>query len=204
MRNKRTTLGFVLAGAVAAGLALGSGAVSAATAKVEVGSAVPNFSVKDEAGTEHTLEQYKGKLVVLEWTNQNCPFVKRHYKADTMEKLAAKYGAKDVVWLAVNSGGDNTPDQTVAWKKEQGFSYATLQDQDGALGKMFDAKTTPHMYVIDGTGKLVYTGAIDDDPRGGATTPKNYIDGALTSLETGAAPDPSETQPYGCSVKYKN
>jgi peroxiredoxin len=176
--------------------------VRAADPVVEVGKVVPEFALSDETGKEHKLSDYRGKLVVLEWTNQDCPFVQRHYSKDTMEKLAARYGAKDVVWLAVNSTSSNKPQDTQAWKKEQGFGYATLQDPSGKLGRMFRAKTTPHMYVIDGAGKLAYAGAIDNDPRGTADVPANYVEGALQSLERGESPDPSETQSYGCSVKY--
>jgi peroxiredoxin len=186
----------------ALGIAFAIGAHVSASETVAVGKPVPSFALKDESGKEHKLGDYKGKLVVLEWTNPDCPFVQRHYTKDTMEKLASKYGTKDVVWLAVNSTEGNKPEDSAAWKKDQGFSYPTLQDTDGKLGKAFNAKTTPHMYVIDAAGKLAYAGAIDNDPRGSADVPVNYVDGALQSLEKGAAPDPAETKSYGCSVKY--
>jgi peroxiredoxin len=201
MRRNPTTWCVSLLGA--AGLALGIAAhVTANDAVVKVGSPVPDFALKDEAGVEHKLSDLKGKLVVLEWTNQECPFVQRHYKKDTMEKLAAKFGGEGVVWMAVNSTSDNNPSDTPKWKKQQGFAYPTLQDQDGKLGKLFNAKTTPHMYVIDATGKLAYAGAIDDDARGSSDKPVNYVEGALQALERGEVPDPSQTTSYGCSVKY--
>ena len=96
----------------------------------------------------------------------------------------------------------NKPADTLKWKQEQGFAYPTLQDADGKLGHLFGAKTTPHMFVIDTKGKLAYDGAIDDDPRESSEHPLNYVDGALQSLESGQSPDPSQTQSYGCSVKY--
>ncbi len=168
-----------------------------------IGKAAPDFSAVDEAGVEHRLADYKGKAVVLEWTNPDCPFVARHYEADTMEKLAAALGAKDVVWLAVNSTHSNTPEDTKAWKAEQGFTYATLQDADGKIGRAYGARTTPHMFVIDAQGVLRYRGAIDDDPRGDSAAPKNYVDSAVHALLAGASPDPSDTKSYGCSVKYE-
>ena len=174
-----------------------------AGAEVELGSAAPDFKAVDQNGVEHSLSGYSGKAVVLEWTNQDCPYVKRHYSADTMEKLAKQLGAKEVVWLAVNSTHSNTSEATKAWQAEQGFDYPTLQDAEGKLGRLYGARTTPHMFVIDAQGKLRYQGAIDDNPRGRKDDAVNYVNGAIGALLAGAAPDPAETQPYGCSVKYK-
>ena len=178
--------------------------VAAASGSPTIGKPAPGFTGTDETGAKHALADYKGKAVVLEWTNPDCPFVARHYKADTMEKLAATLGAKEVVWLAVNSTHSNTAEDTKAWKSEQGFSYATLQDNDGSIGKAYAAKTTPHMYVIDAQGVLRYQGAIDDDPNGSTAAPKNYVDSAVAAVLAGASPDPTDTKSYGCSVKYKN
>ena len=163
----------------------------------------PDFTLPDLDGRAHSLSQYRGKLVVLEWTNPGCPYVQRHYASDTMEKLAKRYGAQGVVWVAANSTHDNTPADTLSWKSEQGFEYATLQDSSGELGKLYGARTTPHMFIIDAQGVLRYAGAIDDDPNGDAATPVNYVGGAVKAVLAGASPDPSETKPYGCSVKYK-
>jgi peroxiredoxin len=168
-----------------------------------VGQPVPDFTAVDEMGVQHHLSQYRGHAVVLEWTNPECPFVERHYKADTMERLAKVLGAKDVVWLAVNSTYSNTPADTRAWKAEQGFAYPTLQDADGTLGHLLGARTTPHMFVIDSEGVLRYRGAIDDDPYGESEKPLNYTDAAVTALLADSSPNPSETRSYGCSVKYK-
>ncbi len=167
-----------------------------------VGSPAPAFALADEEGVTHDLTRYRGKTVVLEWTNPGCPYVKRHYRADTMEKLAVQYQA-DVVWLAVNSTHSNTPEESRAWKQEQGFQYATLQDADGSVGRLYGATTTPDMFVIDPEGVLRYAGAIDDDPRGKSEAPDNYVDGAIGALLAGNNPDPAKTRPYGCSVKYE-
>ncbi len=170
--------------------------------EVAVGSKVPEFSIKDENGVEHNLSQYEGKVVVLEWTNPDCPYVARHYGADTMEKLAKELGADGVVWFAVNSTHYHKPEDTRAWKEEQGFDHVTLQDPEGTLGHLLGARTTPHMFVIDGKGILRYKGAIDDDPRGRSDSPTNYVSGGVQALLVGNAPDPSQTKAYGCSVKY--
>jgi peroxiredoxin len=184
-------------------LALAAVALMGAVETPKVGDRVPDWSATDENGVVHKLSQYAGHAVVLEWTNSECPFVERHYEAGTMKQLAAALGAKDVVWLAVNSTYTNTPDETKAWKEEQGFSYATLQDPDGKLGHMFGARTTPHMFVIDAKGVLRYRGAIDDDQYGRAEKPNNYVDSAVHALWASADPSPSETPSYGCSIKYK-
>lgn len=185
------------------GVAILSLVLATAPAPPEVGKLAPDFSALDEAGVAHTLSQYRGQAVVLEWTNPDCPFVGRHYSADTMEKLAASLDATSVVWLAVNSTHSNSPEDSRKWKAEQGFAYPTLQDPDGTLGHLYGARTTPHLFVVDAEGVLRYNGAIDDDPYGKAKTPTNYVDGAVRALLEGASPDPSETSPYGCSVKYK-
>lgn len=170
--------------------------------EARVGATVADFALKDENGLEHRLSAYRGKVVVLEWTSQSCPFVRRHYEADTMERLATALGGEETIWLAVNSSHDNTPTDTIAWRDSQGFEYATLQDQSGAVGRALGARTTPHMFVVDAEGVLRYSGAIDDDPHGRSEQPRNYVDGAVRALLSGGDPDPSETHAYGCSVKY--
>jgi len=185
------------------GVAILAFVLGASPSPAIVGKPAPDFSALDETGASHALSGYRGHAVVLEWTNSDCPFVERHYSAKTMEKLAAMLGARDVVWLAVNSTSTNTPADTVAWKAEQGFAYPTLQDADGTLGHLYGARTTPHLFVIDAAGVLRYEGAIDDDPYGRSTKPVNYVGGAVKALLAGGSPDPSETKPYGCSVKYK-
>ena len=198
--NRSRTLSKLVLGMALIALPL----VGTASTKLSIGDAVPDLSIADENGAAHKLSDHLGKVVVFEWTNPDCPFVARHYKADTMEKLSKEVGATGVVWFAVNSTHTNTPADTIAWKKQQGFEYLTLQDQDGKLGKLMGARTTPHMFVVGPDGKLAYAGAIDDDPRGRSEAPKNYVSSAAQALLKGAALDPSNTEPYGCSVKYAN
>ncbi|MFY0526734.1 thioredoxin family protein [Archangium gephyra] len=189
--------------AVALAVMLPVAALAADTA--QVGKPAPAFTLKDESGKEHSLSQYKGKVVVLEWTNPGCPFVQRHYTADTMQKTFTGVDAKKVVWLAVDSTASNTPDKSAAWKKTEGFTYPVLQDASGTVGKAYGAKTTPHMYVIDEQGVVRYAGAIDDDPRGNkkeGTT--NHVKTAVDALLSGKPVPAATTEPYGCSVKYKS
>ncbi len=174
---------------------------TAAAQEAVVGQPAPDFTLVDEAGQSHTLSDYRGSTVVLEWTNPGCPFVVRHYEADTMETLAGEHG--DVVWLAVNSSHFNTAEDSAAWKSEQGLSYPTLLDTDGTVGHLYGARTTPHMFVIDAAGTLAYAGAIDDDPRGRNDEDTNYVAAAIDALAAGEAPAVSSTDPYGCSVKYE-
>lgn len=187
---------------IALGAALVAGASTAAIAQdAVVGQPAPDFTLVDEAGETHTLSDYRGSTVVLEWTNPGCPFVVRHYDADTMETLAADH--PDVIWLAINSSHFNTAEDSATWKAEHGFAYPTLLDTDGTVGHQYGARTTPHMYVIDAEGTLAYAGAIDDDPRGRNDEDTNYVALAIEALEAGEAPATSSTEPYGCSVKYE-
>ena len=168
----------------------------------DVGQPAPGFTLKDESGGSHALERYRGKIVVLEWTNPECPFVQRHYAAKTMQRPLEGFAGKTVVWLAVDSTSHNTPERSKAWKAEQGFLYPVLQDPSGAVGHAYGAKTTPHMFVIDEKGVLRYAGGIDDDQRGHSATPTNYVEKAVNALAAGQPVSPSTSDPYGCSVKY--
>jgi peroxiredoxin len=180
-------------------------AAPAFAADIKVGDAAPAFKLKDDAGKEHSLEQYKGKVVVLEWTNPECPFVQRHYQADTMQKTQAGFDSKKVVWLTVDSSAHHNAESAAAFKKAEGVKNPVLLDTDGTVGKLYGAKTTPHMYVIDEKGVLRYAGAIDDDPRGKAEkTPTNYVKTAVDALLGGKPVPTPSTTPYGCSVKYKS
>ncbi len=176
--------------------------LSAPALAAEVGQPAPAFNLKDEVGASHALDQYRGKIVILEWTNPECPFVQRHYGGKTMQRTLSSFAGKKVVWLAVDSTSHNTPAKSKAWKAEQAFPYPVLQDQSGEVGHAYGAKTTPHMFVIDEKGVLRYAGGIDDDPRGRSTTPTNYVEKAVNALVTGKAVSPSTSDPYGCSVKY--
>ncbi len=185
------------------GIATVIAAALPAHAAVAVGGAAPDFTLTDTAGNEVSLSDFEGKVVVLEWLNPDCPFVVRHYKAGTMKSLAEKYGEKDVVWLTINSTNYMDAEANAKFKAANQLPYPILVDQDGAVGHLYDAKTTPHMYIIDGAGKIVYMGAIDDDPRGGSDKPANYVAAALDEVLAGKAVTTAETTPYGCSVKYK-
>ncbi len=195
----------------AAALALASAFPSAALAAAVVGQPAPAFSVTDLSGKPVSLADYKGKTVVLEWHNFGCPFVQKHYRSGNMQALQKKYAA-DVVWLAVNSTNKGSPDYTEPAKlstqlKDFGAAPARyLMDEPGAMGLAYGAKTTPHMYVIDAGGKVVYAGAIDDkrssdvaDVKGA----KNYVAAALEEIKAGKPVSVASTAPYGCSVKYR-
>jgi peroxiredoxin len=171
---------------------------------VSVGDRAPDFTLTDTAGNEVSLSDFDGKIVVLEWLNPDCPFVQRHYKAGTMKNLAAKYDGKGVVWLTINSTNYMDAAANAKFKADNGLPYTILVDQSGDVGHLYGAKTTPHMYIIDGNGTLVYIGAIDDDPRGTKGEPAvNYVAVALDEVLAGNAVTTAETKPYGCSVKYK-
>jgi peroxiredoxin len=183
----------------------------AALANAVVGQGAPAFSEKDLSGKTVSLADYKGKVVVLEWNNPNCPFVEKHYtKSGNLPALQKKYG-QDVVWLAVNSTNPSHQDY-MSNDKLSGYLKANnaapaayLVDADGSMGRAYGARTTPHMYVIDRDGKLLYNGAIDDK-RG--TNPeeikaaKNYVVSALGELKDGKVISTPTSAPYGCSVKY--
>ncbi|MGI9535404.1 MAG: redoxin domain-containing protein [Thermodesulfobacteriota bacterium] len=163
-----------------------------------------NFSLDDQNGNNITLTDYGDKIVVLEWTNPDCPFVQRHYREQTMLELAEKYKDKEVVWLAVNSTHYMDNSDNKKWADKNNISYPILNDSSGTVGKMYGAKTTPHMYIINKSEGLVYEGGIDDDPNGSSDQRTEYVDLALTNLSSGNAVEISKSKPYGCSVKYKN
>jgi len=171
---------------------------------VSVGDTAPDFSLADTEGKEVSLSDFEGKIVVLEWLNPDCPFVQRHYKAGTMKKLATEYAADGVVWLTINSTHYMDAAANAQFKAANDLPYTILVDQSGEVGHLYGAVTTPHMYVIDAQGTLVYIGAIDDDPRGSkGEAAVNYVAMALDETVAGDAVTTAETKPYGCSVKYK-
>jgi len=201
MPKARTTTATLL---LLAGLAL-SGLPAHATGAV--GETAPAFSLKGVDGKTYSLADFKGKAVVLEWVNPNCPFSDRHARGHTMSDLHKKYG--QVVWLGINSTGADhrdflKPADYQAYNTKNGIVYPTLYDETGKVGHLYDAKTTPHMFIVDPHGKIVYNGAIDDDPMGrkGKLERVNYVDGGLTAELGGKQPNPAATKPYGCSVKY--
>lgn len=169
------------------------------------GKLAPDFVVKDQKGVEHILKDYQkqNKTVVLEWTNSNCPYVVDHYERKTMVSTYEALKGQNVVWLAVNSTHYNKPEDSKAWQSKWGFEFATLQDPAGVVGKKYNARTTPHMIVIDSKGTVRYDGAIDDDPSDSKKQKLNYVAQAVSELNRGAPVSVATTKPYGCSVKYK-
>jgi peroxiredoxin len=173
-----------------------------------IGDPAPDFQLTAVDGKTHSLSEFKGKIVVLEWTNPGCPVVQRHYKNGLMPGAQKEICAKGIVWLAVNSTNPGHRDFKTGETLKQIYSewnaaFTTLLlDPDGKAGKSFGAKTTPHTFVIDKDGKLVYNGAIDDDPQGNKETRTNYVRLAVDSLLKGDPIATTTTKSYGCSVKY--
>lgn len=177
---------------------------------VKVGEKAPVFTATDSNGVEHTLSDFLGKTVVLEWTNHECPFVKKHYDSGNMQALQTEAG-DDVVWLSIVSSADGKQGHVTG---EEANEQATLRnasptaiilDASGTVGKAYNAKTTPHMFVIDKDGTLVYAGAIDDNTSANpadALTANNYVRAALNDLKAGESVKIAETKAYGCGVKY--
>jgi len=183
----------------------------AALAGVEVGQPAPDFSLPDTNGQTHQLSQYKGKWVVLEWYQPDCPFVKKHYGSGNMQALQKEFTAKGVVWLSIDSSapgeeGNYPADKLNQIATSQGAARtALLLDPEGKVGHDYGAKTTPDMYIINPEGKLVYEGAIDNKPTtvvADIKTATNYVKVALDSSMTGKSVSQTVTRPYGCSVKY--
>ena len=178
-----------------------------------VGSAAPGFSLPDAKGQTHSLSQYKGKYVVLEWFNPECPFVKKHYGSGNMQKLQDQYTSKGVVWLTIDSNapgteGNITPEQaqkiSASWKTHE---TALLLDPEGKVGRAYGAKNTPNMVIINPEGKIAYEGAIDSKASPNpADIPSstNYVKAALDESLAGKSVSTPQTKPYGCSVKYKS
>jgi peroxiredoxin len=195
-----------LASLVAFGCATG-----AASAAPEIGTAAPEFTLTDADGKTHSLSDFRGKTVVLEWTNHDCPFVKKHYNAENMQQQQRDATADGVVWLTLNSSAPGKQGHVSAEQAKQiasGWNAANsayLFDTDGTVGRAYAAKTTPHMYVIDAEGVLRYNGAIDSIPSADvADIPKatQYVSTGLSELGAGGSISTSITQPYGCSIKY--
>ncbi len=194
--------------AVAAALTVPTTARAAAM----VGQPAPDFTLMDSNGAKRSLSDLKGKVVVLEWVNFECPFVGKHYGSGNMQKLQKAYTGKGVVWLSINSSAEGkqgyfAPDKINALMKEKGAApTAYLIDADGTVGRTYGAKTTPHMFVVDPKGSIVYAGGIDDTPSTDqADVPKarNYVSAALDEALTGKPVTTASSAPYGCSVKYR-
>ena len=199
MRFKST----MLAGCVALAFALPAVAAPGITA--------PDFTVADTNGKPVKLADYRGKFVVLEWTNPECPFVRKHYNSENMQGLQKEWGAKDVVWLTINSTSSShseykTPNEMAKWMSaQQAAPKATLIDGTSATARAYAAKNTPHMFVIDPSGKIIYDGAIDDKRSTNPADVKianNYVRAALTEATAGKPVSVASTTPYGCTMKY--
>jgi peroxiredoxin len=176
-----------------------------------LGEPAPDFTLTDLDGNQVKLSSFVDKFVVLEWTNYDCPFVKKHYETSNMQALQNKYIKDGVIWLVINSSapGKQGNYSINDWKRlaaeRQSFPTAILPDESGKAGKLYMAQTTPHMFVIDKNGELVYMGAIDDDPsyaKEGVKTATNYVDKALKEAMEGKPVSTPISRPYGCSVKY--
>jgi hypothetical protein len=177
------------------------------------GSQAPDFKGTDSNGKAQTLSQYRGKWVVLEWANKGCPYEQKHYLSGNMEALQREWTGKGVVWLSVISSAPGEQGYVTAaeenqyLKKMNAAPSAAILDPEGTIGHLYQAKTTPHMFVIDPTGKLIYQGAIDDKPttdQQDIKTAHNYLNEALTNAMAGKPVPTASTRPYGCSVKYKD
>lgn len=177
-----------------------------------VGQPAPDFTLQDVNGKTVRLSDFRGRHVVLEWNNPGCPFVRKHYDSGNMQALQKEAAAKNVVWLAINSteashGDYLPPAQLGRWMSEQKAApAATLMDEDGSVGRAYAARVTPHMYIVDAQGRLVYAGAIDSIPSGRAEdirTATNYVRQGLGEALAGKPVSQSTTRPYGCTIKYR-
>jgi peroxiredoxin len=186
---------------------------AAAAGPAQLGAPAPDFTLQDLDGKSVSLSQFRGKVVVLEWFNPGCPFVRAAHTAGSLKGLADKYTSDGVVWLAVNSGGKGKQGAGIDANREGvsqfGMHYPVLIDDTGKVGQLYGAERTPHMFVVNPEGVLVYRGAIDNSPDGEGQSPAggklvNYVDGAIGAIRAGAKVTPEETKAYGCSVKYQN
>lgn len=184
---------------------------SAASAGPTVGEPAPEFALPGADGRRHSLGEYRESFVVLEWTNHDCPFVRKHYGSGNMQKLQKEATSNDVVWLSIVSSapgeqGYVSPDEANALTRDRDASpSAVLLDPQGNVGKLYGARTTPHMYIVDPRGIPIYIGGIDDKPstrRSDVATAKNYVRAALAEAMNGKPVSEAVTRPYGCSVKY--
>lgn len=190
---------------------IGLAAATVQAAALRTGNAAPEFTLTDTNGKSHNLADFRGKYVILEWINHGCPFVQKHYAKGNMQALQKEMTDKGIVWLSICSSaegkqGHMSNDEWNATVKEINANpSAVLVDADGKVGKLYDARTTPHMYVIDPEGKLIYQGAIDDkrstDPDD-IPNSENYVRSAIEQATAGTEIAKPQTPPYGCSVKY--
>lgn len=211
--KKRSKIALAATGLVAISAAsfvtvMGVPAATPALADLAIGTPAPDFRVADADGRTVSLSDFAGKTVVLEWNNPKCPTVKEHYESGTMQKMQAATAADGVVWLTINSGGPwrqghmdgDEAKEYVANQKAQPTAY--LLDPEGHVGRSYGAKTTPHMFIVDQTGTLVYRGAVQEQGNVGSEG-GNLVLAALSELKAGKPVSTTTSRPYGCSVKYK-
>lgn len=192
-----------------AGSSLSSGPAEAQVAPAAVGKPAPNFTLPDLDGRKVSLSDFAGKTVVLEWFNPGCPFVKYAHAEGPLKDMAGRWTDRGVVWLAINSNAPGKQGSGAALNREAAegwrMRHPVLLDEDGKVGRAYGAKTTPHMYVVDPKGTLVYAGGLDNAPLGkveGGGPPRSFVDAALAELAEGKVVQTGSSQPYGCSVKY--
>jgi peroxiredoxin len=187
--------------------------VSGNAQTARVNAPAPDFTATDSHGQSHSLDQYRGKYIVLEWHNQGCPFTRKHYESGNMQNLQKEWTEKGVVWFTVISSAPGTQGYVTAPQENDYVARmhadptAVLLDPDGKLGRLFNAKTTPDMFVIDPQGKLIYSGAIDNRPTTDTSDIQgadNYVNDALTAAMSGKPVANPYTRAYGCSVKYRD
>ncbi len=186
--------------------------IPAASAEVTIGKPAPEFTLPDATGTMKSLSEFKGRYVVLEWVNPECPFVRKHYGSHNMQRLQRAAAEQHVAWLSIDSSapgkqGHLTPEQAQQFLKERDAApTALLLDPSGDIGRLYGAKTTPHMFVINPDGVVIYAGAIDSKPsteQEDVATAVNYVKQALDEALSGKSVSVPETRSYGCSVKYQ-
>src|ERR1700730_12023385 len=198
------------AAAAVAGLAILMGFSVAWGARV--GEPGPDFAATDTNGKVHKLSEYRGRFVVLEWTNRGCPYTQKHYNSGNMQRLQREWTGKGVIWFTIISSAPGTqgyvtaPEENAYVKEVNAAPTAVLLDPTGAVGQLYDAKTTPHMFIINSEGTLIYNGAIDDRPTtelADVNGAKNYVSVSLQQATSGKPVTDATTRPYGCSVKYR-
>jgi hypothetical protein len=186
-------------------------ALSTVALAVKIGEPAPNFTATDSSGKPHTLAAYRGKFVVLEWHNQGCPYTQKHYNSGNMERLQKEWTQRGVIWLTVISSAPGTQGYVTAeqendyLRRMKAAPTAALLDPSGTLGHLYAAKTTPHMFIINPDGVLIYDGAIDDKPTSDPediASSRNYVSLALNEAMAGKPVSTPTSRPYGCSVKY--